>query len=220
MKNNILGAMSAKVETLFECVTLENGKCTWTAPTGWTAPEPVGPTLEEVYLDNCKKKGSSASSEVTYVTISKACKMINVALEKDGKAINAPTLKAELSAAGFETFSIKCLDFMWDTHTLLCAPKPGESDFVLIHAHKDSEGRNTYRVQDLVKCFEHKYAYAIKAKKDAKKAENAAKRAAKNAEKADALKTAKATMESILGHTLSDIEVELMAASLGMKKVG
>lgn len=212
MKNNILSAMSANLESVKNVVLNAEGM---------ESHAQTGPTLSEVYEGNCRQKGQTATAEVTYVTLSKAIKMINVALEKDGKTINAPVLKGELSSVGFDKFCIDCLDFMYGTHTLLCAPKAGESDFVLIHARKDAEGRNTYRVQDLVKCFEAKYASVFEAQKaakkaesDAKKAENAAKKAQRNAEKAEALKMAKANLEATLGRTLSNDEFEKMRSIL------
>ena len=217
MKNNILSAIGAKFESATNVNNADN----------WASHAQTGPTLSEVYEANCRQKGTSATAEVTYVTISKAIKMINVALENntakgESKAINAPTLKAELASTGHDKFCIDCLDFMYGTHTLLCAPKAGESDFVLIHARKDSEGRNTYRLVDLIRCFEAKYASIFEAQKAAKAAEReaekaakAAERAKKNAEKADALKQAKANLEATFGRTLSNEEFEKMVAILG-----
>lgn len=158
-----------------------------------------------------KKVGSSAVSQVSYMTISKAIKSINIALEKDGATgIGAPELKFELAAAGFEKFAVGCLDYIFEGACLVL-PSDG-NDINLCWGKLDEEDRRRWQVRDLVRSFEWKFRAEIAAAKAGRKAEKAAKRA----EKAAKSQAKKETREA-LAADIAAMAIRQAEAALGRK---
>lgn len=184
---------------------------------------PIGELLSEGAKG--KKRGTSAVAQVTYMSLSKAIKVVNVALERveDAKYINAPKLREELKVCGFSKFCTDCLPFMWGTHTLVLAPSKGESDFRYIQ-RVDEKGCPVYSPAELVRAFESKFESALEAEKARKAAERDAKREEREERKAkkaaDALAIAneqKREFEKVLGRAVTDAELLAMQAIIAKK---
>ena len=158
-----------------------------------------------------KKLGSSAVTQATNLSIKKALKAINVALEQDGgRTISAPELAFELSAAGFSKFCIDAIDLVFGNSALV-GPSDG-NDINLVWGKLDDAGRRRWQISAFIRSFEWKYRAEIAAAK----AKRAAARKAKADAKADAaavqLKFMENQLTQFLGRALKDEERAQLAA--------